>query len=220
MRAELFSVERLESHAVSLARAQTVARHPARVPSLQRRLDSNAAGLRKAWKVSAREVYAGQTVVPAAEWLLDNFHLVEAQIREIRIDLPPGYYRLLPKLAAGPFTGYPRVFGLVWAFVSHTDSYFDPDALRRFLIAYQSVQPLTIGELWAVAITLRIVLIENLSRLSRQMLVGRAQRREADAVADQMTDLSFEPSGRHEAFLTEYDIPLTDPGSVSITARR
>jgi hypothetical protein len=89
--------------------------------------------------------------VPAAEWLLDNYHLVEAQIREIRDDLPVGYYRQLPKLAEGPFAGYPRVFGLAWAFVAHTDSHFDPAALRRFIAAYQRVQPLTIGELWAGA---------------------------------------------------------------------
>ena len=76
------------------------------------------------------------------------------QIREIRSALPPGYYRQLPKLVDGPFAGYPRVFGVAWAFVAHTDSRFDPEMLCRFLGAYQGVQPLTIGELWAVAITL------------------------------------------------------------------
>ena len=81
-------------------------------------------------------------------------------------DLPPGYYRQLPKLAVGPFAGYPRVFGIAWAFVAHTDSRFDPEMLVRFVRAYQKVQPLTIGELWAVSITLRIVLIENLGRLA------------------------------------------------------
>ncbi|MFO2375893.1 hypothetical protein QOU54_31285, partial [Pseudomonas aeruginosa] len=80
-------------------------------------------------------------------------------IREIRDDLPPGYYRQLPKLASGPFAGYPRVFGLAWAFVAHTDSHLDLELLRRFIAAYQRVQPLSIGELWAVAITLRIVLV-------------------------------------------------------------
>ena len=79
-----------------------------------------------------RELESGHGVVPAAEWLLDNYHLVEEQIREIRDDLPPGYYRQLPKLAEGPFAGYPRVFGLAWAFVAHTDSHFDPEMLRRF----------------------------------------------------------------------------------------
>ena len=98
-------------------------------------------------------------MTPAAEWLLDNYHLVEEQIREIRDDLPPGYYRQLPKLADGPFAGYPQVFGIAWAFVAHTDSRFDPEMLCRFVRAYQRVQPLTIGELWALAITLRITLL-------------------------------------------------------------
>ena len=63
-----------------------------------------------------------------------------------------------------------------WAFVAHTDSHFDPDTLRRFILAYQRVQPLTIGELWAVAITLRIVLIENLRRLADQITAGLHDR--------------------------------------------
>jgi len=183
-RAELFGIERLEQHAESLARAQNIADGPIRVVPLNARLASNAAVLLAAYRASAREGEGGRAVVPAAEWLLDNYHLVEAQIREIRDDLPAGYYRQLPKLADGPFRGYPRVLGLAWAFVAHTDSHFDPETLRRFVVAYQRVQPLTIGEIWAVAITLRIVLVENLRRLADQITAGLATRAEADAVAD------------------------------------
>ena len=113
--------------------------------------------------------------------MLDNYHVIEEQIREIREDLPPGFYRQLPKLAEGPFAGFPRVFGIAWAFVAHTDSRFDPEFLRRFVHAYQTVEPLTIGELWAVAITLRIVLVENLRRVAQRIVVSRAARQEADA---------------------------------------
>jgi cyclic beta-1,2-glucan synthetase len=42
--------------------------------------------------------------------------------------------------------------------------------------AYQTVEPLTIGELWAVAITLRIVLIENMRRLADQIIAAHEQR--------------------------------------------
>ena len=116
---------------------------------------------------------SGRVITPAAEWLLDNYHLVEEQIREIREDLPSSFYRLLPKLADGPLRGYPRVFGVAWAFVAHTDSRFEPEVLRRFVRAYQGVQPLTIGELWAVAITLRIVLVENLRRAAARIVSNR-----------------------------------------------
>ena len=151
---------------------------------MQRRLKSNSAVLLAAYRASAVEVESAREVVPAAEWLLDNYHLVEEQIREIHDDLPPNYYRQLPKLAEGPFAGYPRVFGLAWGFIAHTDSHFDPETLIRFIAAYQQVQPLTIGELWAVAITLRIVLVENLRRLADQITAGRKDRAEADALAD------------------------------------
>ena len=136
----------------------------------------------KSRRPSTRE----RLITPAAEWLIDNFHLIEKQIREIRADLPLGYYRQLPKLASGPFVGYPRVFGATWAFVAHTDSLFDPEILRRYLRAYQEVQPLTIGELWAVAITLRIVLIENLRRIAKRIVDSGAGRRAADALADRL----------------------------------
>lgn len=186
VREELFSVERLEQHAESLAKAQSITTHPPRVSTLHARLDDNANTLLAAYRASAAELEKGRAVVPAAEWLLDNYHLVEEQIREIRDDLPPGYYRQLPKLADGPFAGYPRVLGITWAFVAHTDSHLDPDALCRFIMAYQRVQPLTIGELWAVAITLRIVLIENLRRLADQITQGRKARADAEALANKL----------------------------------
>lgn len=184
VREELFGVERLEQHGESLAAAQPVTACPPIVRPLRRRLADNAAALLTAYRASASELERGRRVVPAAEWLLDNYHVVEEQIREIRDDLPPGYYRQLPKLASGSFAGYPRVFGLAWAFVAHTDSHLDLELLRRFIAAYQRVQPLSIGELWAVAITLRIVLVENLRRLVDQIGQGRAERAEADALAD------------------------------------
>ena len=75
---------------------------------------------------------------------------------------------------------------MAWAFVAHTDSRFDPETLRCFVRAYQRVQPLTIGELWAVAITLRIVLVENLRRAAARIVSSRAARQEADALADRL----------------------------------
>src|SRR3989442_850767 len=181
IREELFSIERLEQHAESLAAAQPVSARPMAGRSLAVRLRDNESVLLKAYRAIASAVGEGRGITPAAEWLLDNYHLVEQQIREIRDDLPPAYYRHLPKLATGPFAGYPRVFGIAWAFVAHTDSRFDPEMLRRFVRAYQRVQPLTIGELWAVAITLRIVLVENLRRGAKRIVTGRAARARAPA---------------------------------------
>ena len=146
IREELFSTERLEQHARSLAEAQPIIAGRTRGRSLAARLRENEAVLLASNRAIAAAVRKGRALTASAEWLFDNFPLVEQQIREIRSDLPPGYYRQLPKLADGPFVGFPRVFGVAWAFVAHTDSRFDPEMLRRFVRAYQQVQPLAIGD--------------------------------------------------------------------------
>ena len=184
VRGELFSVERLQQHAVSLAEAQPVAGPGAADRPVAGRVRDNYRHLSNAYRVLSRTVADGQPLTPAGQWLVDNYHVIEAQIRDIRGDLPAGYYRQLPKLATGPFAGYPRVLGIAWAFVAHTDSRFDCDLLCRFLGAYQRVQPLTVGELWAVSITLRIVLVENLRRAATRIIDHVTQRHQANLVAD------------------------------------
>jgi len=233
LRAELFSSERLEQHAVSLAAAQGVTRRRSARRTLDVRLKDNETVLLAAYRAIGAAVGEGRSITPAAEWLLDNYHLIEAQIREIREDLPPGFYRQLPKLADGPFAGYPRVFGLAWAFIAHSDSRFDPDTLRLFVRAYQSVQPLTIGELWAVAITLRIVLVENLRRAATRIVSSRAAREDADNVADRllgMNGYAAEPNALvyldatgdslHPAFAVQLVLRLRDQDPTVTPARR
>src|SRR5690606_25076202 len=134
----------------------------------------------------------------------------EEQVRQIRDGLPPDFYRQLPKLSTGPFAGYPRVFGLTWAFVAHTDSNFDPEVLRRFISTYQSVQVLTIGELWAVAITLRIVLVENRRRLGDEIGAGRKARNDADELANSLL--------RWGAARTALDLDATARSSAPLSA--
>src|SRR6266446_4156009 len=186
--------------------------------SLAVRLKDNEAVLLEAYRAIGSAAGERHTVTPAAEWLLDNYHLVEEQIREIRDDLPSGYYRQLPKLADGPFAGYPRVFGIAWAFVAHTDSRFDPDMLCRFVRAYQRVQPLTIGELWAVAITLRIVLVENLRRAAKRIVSRRAAREEADVAADKL--LGVNGHATDPAALARYEhAPMPEGFAVQLVQR-
>src|SRR5271165_3104700 len=220
VRAELFSVERLEEHARSLAIAQPVTPKLTKGHPLAGRLADNGAVLLHAYRVIAKAIDERRAITPAAEWLVDNYYLVERQISEIRSALPPGYYRELPKLANGPFSGYPRVFGLAWAFVAHTDSHFDAEMLCRFVTAYQEVQPLTIGELWAVAITLRIVLVENLRRLAERITHSSTARLEADTLADRLLGVggrAAEPVAGVLAALAGK--PLPDAFSVQLVHR-
>jgi len=215
IREELFSVERLEQHARSLARAQPTMRKPAKGGALSRRLSDNAVVLLDTFRTIGQAIEQSRAITPAADWLIDNYHLVERQIREIRSDLPPGYYRQLPKLADGPFAGFPRVLGVAWAFVAHTDSRFDPESLCRYIAAYQQVQPLTIGELWAVAITLRIVLVENLRRIAARIVHSTNARQKADEFIDRLLGAGGKPSEPVTSVFADYArAPL--PGALAV----
>jgi cyclic beta-1,2-glucan synthetase len=191
--AELFSVERLEQRAESLAASQTVTNDSDDSRPLIPRVAENGCVLFEYYRATARAMQREETITSAAEWLVDNFYIVEEQLRKIRDDLSPGIYRRLPKLASGHLQGYPRVLGIAWAFVAHTDSQFDPEVLRQFVSAYQRVRPLTIGELWAVAITLRVVLVENLRRLAERLVRSLTAREEADVLADSLIGTGGNP---------------------------
>ncbi|MGC1399660.1 MAG: hypothetical protein WA827_13990, partial [Candidatus Binatus sp.] len=205
IRAELFSVERLEQHGETLAVAQRVTDRPGRGRPMAPRVRDNGRVLLEAYRSIAGAIREERAITPAAEWLVDNFHVVEEQIREIRDDLPRGFYRQLPKLAEGPLEGYPRVFGIAWAYIAHTDSHFDTQTLARFVQAYQHVQPLTIGELWAVAITLRIVLVENLRRAAELIGRSRVQRQRADAMADRLLGANGREAEAADVVFKDFD---------------
>ncbi len=186
IRSELLSIDRLEQFAAALAKSQPVLRSSRHGRALLRRSRQNARVLRSHFDSIAHTTSSRRSVTPAAEWFVDNYHVVERQLQLIRDDLPSGYYRQLPKLADGELAGLPRITGIAWAFVAHTDSHLDVPMLVRFISAYQQVEALTIGELWAIASMLRVVLIENLRRCADRIVSGRAQREEADRLADRL----------------------------------
>jgi len=190
IREELYSVDRLEQYAVALATEHKLAGKPRRLNLLLPRLEENGHKLIATYKSLAQSIREEHVISPAAEWLVDNFHIVEEQVREIREDLPKSYYYELPQLAEGDFKNYPRIYALSIALIGHTDSQLDTETLRRFINAYQRISPLSIGELWAVPISLRLALVENLRRLATRIVTSRGEREEADKLADKLLEIA------------------------------
>ena len=186
LRSEIFGPERFAQHgrSLGLTHAASFAASGSRV--FFPRLRDNVTVLRQTQAYIGQQASAGHDISAAAEWLLDNFHLIEAQSREIAEGLPRRYFRDLPVLQDQPLVGLPRVYGVAWAFVAHTDSAFDESLLVHFLKAYQESRELTLGELWALPTTLRVVLIENLRRLAERTAANKAARETANAVCDRL----------------------------------
>jgi cyclic beta-1,2-glucan synthetase len=203
IRAELFSIERLEQFAVALAAEHKVSTKRERGRQLLPRLEENRRKLITAYRSLGLAISNERTISPAAEWLVDNFHIVEEQLREIREDLPRSYYYELPKLTEGELAGFPRIYAVALTLVAHTDSRLDAETLRRFIRAYQQESALTIGEVWAVAISLRLALVENLRRLTTRVVKSREEREEADKLADKLLGMTARPTEELVAVINE-----------------
>ncbi len=186
LRAELLSREQMRLHGKVLADSHKVTEKSA-PERLLARLTENESVLVETCSLLTSAVKANRRVVPAEEWLLDNFYLIKEQIRIAKKHLPKGYSRESPRLANGPSAGLPRVYDIALETISHGDGRVDQRSLSSFIAAYQQVTALKLGELWAIPIMLRLALIENLRRVGAQVAANRIDRNLAEAWADQMT---------------------------------
>src|ERR1700712_386209 len=147
LRAELFTVEQLEQHAISLAEKHKLVSGPS-TEQLLKRLAENEKILLEVHAILTETIKNNNRVVPAAEWLLDNFYLIEEQIYTGKKHLPKGYSVGLPRLLKGPSAGLPRIYDLAVEIISHSDGHVALSTLTSFINAYQTLNFLKIGELW------------------------------------------------------------------------
>ncbi|WP_249673806.1 GH36-type glycosyl hydrolase domain-containing protein [Pseudomonas abieticivorans] len=185
LRAELFSADQMAQHGVQLAQQQRLSALSAK-DSLLGRLTENQGILDRSCAALRIAQLSTRRATPAAEWLLDNYFLIEEHIRTARTHLPKGYSRQLPRLANGPSAGLPRVYDIALETIAHGDGRVDAQSLSRFVMHYQSITPLALGELWAIPIMLRLALIENLRRVASRVMANWEDRNLADDWADRL----------------------------------
>ncbi|MBS1131171.1 MAG: putative carbohydrate binding:Glycosyltransferase 36:Glycosyltransferase 36 associated, partial [Proteobacteria bacterium] len=212
LRAALYSADQMAQHGKALAAAHRLAAGPV-ADRLLGRLAANENTLvdvcRRLTSVSTEK----RRITPAGEWLLDNFYLIEEQIRTAKRHLPKGYSRELPRLANGPSAGHPRVYDIALETVAHGDGRVDPETLSRFVAAYQTVTDLRLGELWAIPIMLRLAVIENLRRVGVRIAAGWDERNLAELWADRMIEAAeHDPKN---LILTIADMARSQPPMVS-----
>jgi len=189
LRSELLSTDQMEQHGKTLAGSHKLSL--TRAPDqLLTRLTENEALLIEACNLLTAAVKANRRIAPAGEWLLDNFYLIEEQIRTAKRHLPKGYSRELPRLQNGPSAGLPRVYDIALETISRGDGRVDSESLSGFVASYQKVAALKLGELWAIPIMLRLALVENLRRVGARIAADRIHRNGADYWADQMMEVA------------------------------
>jgi cyclic beta-1,2-glucan synthetase len=229
IRAVLFGLARFAQHGHSLAATHEVDSAGDAAAAFFPRLQDNIDTLRRARLLLEQQSREGLHLGPAGHWLLDNANLLDEQLQKVRLSLPRNFFRLLPRLRDEPLAGLPRIYGVAWAWVAHTDSGLDLQLLDTYLRAYQQTRALTLAELWALPGTLRVVLLENLRRLAERTALlqvardaahqwlDRPQDQRADSLQDSVLDAELARLGRRgaaDAFLLQLqqradDLPAT-----------
>ena len=164
IRQELLNKEELSLLAQSLSNEHEIYRSPKSNNNIYKRFQDNQTLIDYAYTHFCEKARQKEKIPAGAEWLLDNYYVILEQIQETKKYLPKGYYNTLPKLKSTEFKNFPRIYHLVVTYISRTDALLDEDTLISFINSYQTESELSIGELWAVPIMLRLALIENLRR--------------------------------------------------------
>jgi len=199
----LYNPEQLGKKAKKLAREQQVTfkygiQHP-----LEPILSRCRSILTEAYRQIAASVKQNKEISPAGEWLIDNFYIIQEQLVQVSEDLPQAYYKKLPKLTSGRYKGYPRVYELIQDLASFTDNVLDQENVRFFVQQYQDEEILTLGELWAIPIIIRLVLLQHLREHSVHILSERKIRDRALKWMDQHAIQQLDEPGRVVRYLSD-----------------
>src|SRR5687768_6892843 len=186
----LLTADRLALEAISLAGSQTVKKQVGHRRSLLRALRESEATLKHVQRMLTESARTGQSLALSGEWLLDNAYLIYGHIEDVRSSLPERYYQELLVTQSGPYTGVPRVYGIAAEIVANTDALLERDLLHNYLHNYQTVAVLTMGELWAVPLMLRLRLIEVITHLSLAVERRHREREWADFWANRLLTAS------------------------------
>ncbi len=179
LRAELYGSGQMERFGKRLAGTHNLSTKPAK-DHLLKRLDDNETVLHMVRKLLTNSIKQHHQLTPAGEWLIDNFYLIEEDIRNAKLHFPKGYSEDLPQLFSEPVAGRTRIYDIALNIISHSDGRVDIDNLSSFIKAYQTVNPLQLGELWAIPIMLHLALIENLRRVAARIAIDRIDANLAD----------------------------------------
>src|SRR4029077_1255382 len=125
------------THAAEIAARHRTSDSPLEDNRCVDRFRSNCHVIASVYHAITAAVRGGEQIAPTAEWVLDNYHIVEEQLREIREDLPRRFYRELPRLTDGEWAGFPRVYEVAHELVVHTDSSLDEELIAGFVESYQ-----------------------------------------------------------------------------------
>lgn len=165
----LLSTEEIKKHAVELAKIHETSRGGSRYRYIIKRLENNFIASRNLYRLLMDSTKNDVPLVPSAEWLLDNFYVIEEQFKEAHRGITPRFLKLLPSLS-GAYKGLPRIYSICLEMVFHRDGKITEDLILDFLRSYQNRRGLLMSEIWALSSMLSLALFERIGEISRESI--------------------------------------------------
>ena len=204
--------EELEEHARKIAIEHSVSKKRSQLNWPLTRMNENYSYIQAVYKGLNEDVQKKLTIPPAAEWLLDNFYIIEEQVKGLRMDISKEDHARLPTLKCGSLKGYARVYAIALELIAHTNSQIDENILMNYLKAYQSHSVLTDREIWALPAMIRIALIENIRHICEKIRSTQLEWRKADQLLDEHTG---EESEKTDKLLKAIEARLNSTDEIS-----
>lgn len=171
------------------------------------RLIENAKIILHAFQISDISARNNETIAPSAQWLIDNHYTIDQTIQQLRCNFPKSFIKQLPPYENN--AKIPRILVLAWLYIAYTDSRFSQETLTAIVNGFQEICNLKIGELWALPFIIRMILIENVRRLSLRIDQARHMSHLANQAADKI--ILAENETQLSNLFTLYDKLTVDP---------
>ena len=199
-----FNIDFLRESAADLAQIHSTGEPGKKVKPVKPMLDQSGETLTKAYRVLSGLAKAEKEISPAAEWLIDNFYIIQEQVVQTAIDFPKEYHRSVPLISGGDFDGLPRVYELILNYLNHTDNVIDRESLSLYIQSYQEHITLQLGEIWAVPIMLRLILIEKLAQKSSRVLYRKDVRGQVNKLLSAFDENSQDEPGAFTTLISDW----------------
>ncbi|HYW35748.1 MAG TPA: hypothetical protein VE868_10110, partial [Balneolaceae bacterium] len=180
------NINYLKKEAQNLALRQKITLGASPLKKLGPLLQESHDILNDAYRELVRAVKQKRELSTAAEWFVDNYYIIQEQFVEVEEDLPPSYYKKLPRLLKGEYRGLPRIYELIQLLATVNDNVIDKENTIDAVQAFQEEEALKIGELWAIPIMIRLVLLLRLTDKIEELKKFRLMRRKIDELLDEI----------------------------------
>jgi len=125
--------------------------------------------LLKVFDLIENKIKGKSIVFPTAEWLFDNFYIIQEHIKFIRQNCDKKSIRELPFVSLEGDYILPRTYALGADIIKSTAGLIDERAVCIYIDEYQKTHSLSCREIWTIPLMMRIAIIKRISPIASRI---------------------------------------------------